>query len=634
MEEASAPEEPTEGSNKPLEFVSVADFEAIDVNAVTADVEGLNRWDVDLPIIRAANAADEARDPQRFRVLRLMAVLMSMHLRCESEGDALGPRWQGPDSRLPIPDDLRDAQAEVLAKIAPSLEHPTVRARVADVAYESGLRRAGRFAIDAYCDLASRLIDVPADPTCDEAQSRVLDATEPITRAFQINARVAKKGTVVERLAETAHRACDLALNVRAYVAFTEIGDLLLRHRLIDPAELAAQAEGLAALAPGREYRLPVKQAWLLAAEAHERAGNAEASRAASIQAIEKTLGMKDDVTASAAKAHWVKAAIREYRGLGGCQDRIAALKTLMRELQEASLDEFQMVRTKLDGLKEMREATTEMFSDCSLSDGLRDILDFIEPEDPEQQKAEALKLANASPLSNLFSTSHSDDQGRVVAEGPVLIGEEPSEAWFKEHCIRHAEPRRHYMAYGRLEPVRQTLQERFSVQERHMLAIVAHSDFVPAGHHPIYALGLARLWQGDYITAASLLIPQLENSLRYVLQLVGRDSSKMEEDGIQGDRPLNVLLTHCRADLEEMFGADMVWEIDALFNFRPGPALRHELAHGKLHSRAFYSPQTISALWLIYYLVVIPTLELWDSQISPLLEPRADPKASAAKRQ
>jgi hypothetical protein len=622
MEDSSAPEEPiAEESATPFEFVSVADFKAVDVNAVTKDIEGLRRWEVDLPIIRAATAADEAGDTQRFRVLRLMAMLLGMHLRCESEGDALGPQWRGPDSRLAIPDDFRDAQAKVLAEIAPSLEHPAVRARVADVAYESGLRRAGRIAIDAYCDLSNRLIDIRGGLTGDEAQSRVLDVTEPLTRAFQINARVAKRGTVIERLAETARMAYAFALKVHGYVAFTEIGRLLLTHRLIEPAELATQAEALAARAPAKDYRLAIKCVWLLAGEAHELAGDTDASRAASIKAIEMTLAMKDDVTASAAKAHWVKAAIREYRGLRGCQDRIEALKTLMRELQDASLDEFPMVRTKLDGLKEMREATAEMFAACSLSEGLHAILPFIEPEDPEKQKAEALRLSRLSPISNMFSTSHSDDQGRVVAEGEALLDTEPSEAWFKEHCIRQAAPRRHYMVHGRIEPVRRTLQERFSIQERHMLAIVAHSDFVPAGHDHIFALGLARLWQGDYATAASLLIPQLENSLRYVLQLVGRDSSKMEEDGIQGDRPLNVLLTHCRADLEETFGPEMVWEIDALFNFRPGPALRHQLAHGKLHWNAFYSVEAISACWLIYYLVVIATQELWDTQVVPMLE-------------
>jgi hypothetical protein len=617
----SKEETAVDASAKPLEFVSVADFEAVDVNAVTAGIEGFKRWDVDLPMIRAAAAAEEASDTQQLRVLRLMAMLLGMHLRQESEGDALGPQWRGPDTRLAIPDDFRNAQAEVLAKIAPTLDHPTVRARVADVAYESGLRRAGRIAIDAYCDLSSRLIGMRADATSDEAQTRVLDVTDPLSRAFQINARVARKGTVLERLAETARRACAFALTVRGYVAFTEIGRLLLSHRLIDPAELASQSETLAALAPAKDYRLAIKGVWLLAAEAHKLAGNTEASRAASIEAIEKTLGMKDDVIASAAKAHWVRSAIREYRGLGGCQERISALKTLMRELEDASLDEFRLVHTKLDGIREMREATAEVFAACSLPDGLRAILQFIEPEDPEKQKAEALRLTRFSPISNMFSTSHSDDQGRVVAEGPALLDEEPSEAWFKEHCIRQSGPRRHYVVRGRIDPVRQTLQERFSLQERHMLAIVAHSDFVPAGHHHIYALGLARLWQGDYATAASLLIPQLENSLRYVLQLAGRDPSKMEENGIQGDRPLNVLLTHCRADLEEVFGPPMIWEIDALFNFRPGPALRHEFAHGKLHWNAFYSVEAISACWLIYYLVVIPTLGLWDNHVVPMLE-------------
>lgn len=278
------------------------------------------------------------------------------------------------------------------------------------------------------------------------------------------------------------------------------------------------------------------------------------------------------------------------------------------------------MIRTKADGISEMREATAEMFAACSLPDGLRGILQFIHPDDPEEQKAEALRLARSAPLSNMFSTSHSDDQGRVVAEGPALFDNEPSEVWFQEHCIRNARFGRQYTVGGRIEPARQTLQERFSIQERHMLAIVAHSDFIPVGHHQIYGIGLARLWQGDYVTAASLLIPQLENSLRHVLQLVGRDSSKIEEDGIEGDRPLNVLLTYCRDDLEKVFGPEMVWEMDALFNFRPGPALRHELAHGKLHSHAFYSAEVISACWLIYFLVILPTLDLWDDTVAPML--------------
>ena len=605
---------------RPVEFVSMADFEAVDVNLVTDGVEGLSRWDVDLPLIRAATAAEEAGEPQRLRVLRLMAMIMGMHLRNESEGDAIGAQWRGLDGRTAIPDDFRDAQAAVLAAVATTLAHPTLRARVADVAYEGGQRRAGRVAIDAYCDVSTRLISVRSDLSDDEAQLRVTDVAEPLARAFQINARVAKKGTVADRLAETARTACAFALRVRGYVAYTEIGRLMLVHRLVEPDVLAMQAEALAASAPGDDYRFAVKQVWLLAAEAHERAGAADASRAASIEAIEKTLGMREDVGSSAAKAHWVKMAIREYRGLGRCQDRIDELKAVLRDLQDASLDEYSMIRTPADGIAEMREATAGMFATCSLSEGMKGILQFIRPADPEMEKAEALRLARSAPLSNMFGTSHADDQGRVVAEGPALFDGEPSEAWFKEHCIRNALFRRRYAVGGRIESARQTLLERFSIQERHMLAIVAHSDFIPIGHHQIYGLGLARLWQGDYVTAASLLIPQLENSLRHVLQLVGRDSSKIEEDGIQGDRALNVLLTYCRPDLEEVFGPEMVWEIDALFNFRPGPALRHELAHGKLHTQAFYSPDVISACWLIFYLVVIPTLELWDSDVAPLL--------------
>ncbi|MEO7380159.1 MAG: hypothetical protein ABIV25_00280 [Paracoccaceae bacterium] len=152
------------------------------------------------------------------------------------------------------------------------------------------------------------------------------------------------------------------------------------------------------------------------------------------------------------------------------------------------------------------------------------------------------------------------------------------------------------------------------------MLPIVQMSSFIPAGHHHIFSVGFARLWQGDYATAGHLLLPQIENSLRHILQMSGRDSSKMEEDGIEGDRPLNILLGYCRADLEAILGVDMVWELDSLLNFRPGPALRHELAHGKMGWNAFFSDEAISACWLVYLLTVSPLLRYWDSHVAPAI--------------
>lgn len=97
-------------------------------------------------------------------------------------------------------------------------------------------------------------------------------------------------------------------------------------------------------------------------------------------------------------------------------------------------------------------------------------------------------------------------------------------------------------------------------MNEQHLLPIVQLSSFIPAGHQHIFSIGFARLWQGDYATATHLLIPQIENLLPHILQMAGRDASKVEEDGIEGDRPLNVLLTFYRADLEAILDENIEW--------------------------------------------------------------------------
>lgn len=89
-----------------------------------------------------------------------------------------------------------------------------------------------------------------------------------------------------------------------------------------------------------------------------------------------------------------------------------------------------------------------------------------------------------------------------------------------------------------------------------------------------------------------------------------------MEEDGIEGDRPLIILLGYCCADLEAILGVDMVWKLDALLNFRPGPALPHELAHSELAWNAFFSNEAISACWLVYLLTDLPRCDIGTAML------------------
>lgn len=173
----------------------------------------------------------------------------------------------------------------------------------------------------------------------------------------------------------------------------------------------------------------------------------------------------------------------------------------------------------------------------------------------------------------------------------------------------------------GRIEPARRTLLTRFAIAERHVAPIVVNSPFIPAGRVEMMAVGIARMIQGDYLTACHLLYPQLENILRHILVTHGEDPSKIEPDLLQGDRALGALLNVDRPRLTEILGEDAVHLIDIVFNFRPDTSLRNELAHGKLGWGAFHSPYAIYGCWFILWLVALPLRRYWKGEVAPLIE-------------
>jgi hypothetical protein len=153
---------------------------------------------------------------------------------------------------------------------------------------------------------------------------------------------------------------------------------------------------------------------------------------------------------------------------------------------------------------------------------------------------------------------------------------ENPSEDWIKDTISKNMEIRRHVVVGGCIEPARQTIMRNYALNERHFSAIVSSSPFIPPEQAMTFALGFARFMQGDFISAAHLLIPQVENSVRHVLRFSNLDTSKIMPDMLQEDRPLSALLDQLRNEMEQIFSPEVALEIELLLDHRPGPALRH----------------------------------------------------------
>ncbi len=105
-------------------------------------------------------------------------------------------------------------------------------------------------------------------------------------------------------------------------------------------------------------------------------------------------------------------------------------------------------------------------------------------------------------------------------------------------------------------------------------------------------------------MTATHLLIPQLENSVRYVLAGNGVIVSRLDDPGVQEEKGLGELLYEPK--LEELFGEDLLFDLQGLLLERFGANLRNKLAHGLMDSDEFSSAPMLYVWWLTLRICVI----------------------------
>lgn len=268
---------------------------------------------------------------------------------------------------------------------------------------------------------------------------------------------------------------------------------------------------------------------------------------------------------------------------------------------------------TEID-LSEIVDHTLKLVRGLTLPQALAQFAMLDRSPTPEVLREEALERANQNPLSRILTIAIHDDEGTRVAKVPGMMGKPESDEDAIRHSIAQIETdRRTITVAGAIEPARRIIEAEYPLSVRDFEPVAKMSPFIPPGHAYIYALGFARLFGGDFISAVSILIPQLENSLRHVLRQAGDDPSPIKHDMTQESRTISMMLEKDRNSPENIFGAAIVYEMDNLFDFRGGPVLRHRVAHGLMRAGAFHSSDAIYACWFIFRLCCLPLFAHWD---------------------
>lgn len=623
---APAPPETVIG-NEPdrsrLEFASVNDFQQTEISRLLKTVDTLDFYSFDSELSARSRQALANKNYSGYRAYRVLMVVCSYHFSVDRQ-DAFGPRMIRDGMRTPIPADIAGEQSQALATIAEMIDHPLLRARVADVAWYNhrNLHRSAVLAITSYCQTIEFYLDDKLSFRYEPPSGLSSKVVDLIERAFHIVAGTGKRKTPPEIVIATWNRLYTHAEKLRCFTSLDRLARLGQSFNLIEWAQVAQDTERSANAAAASDYAMAVKVVWELAALAHHQSKDHAGFKRCKLKSIEQTLRMREGVDSFMARASWTRDAIRELRAIPGMQAELEALKAELLELQAQAAHEFSSFQIPMD-LSEERQGTINVFKGLTLPEFFYTFARICEVPEKMALHTDIIRDRSDSLLSDLFNGQiYTDVLGRVVTQAPTInLDDTPPPEWYDHESLRYLDIQYQMWVESRVKPAAQTLMTKFAVDDRHLMAIVSASPFVPSGFEHIYALGLARFLQGDMVSACHLLFPQLENSLRHVLSDAGIDTSKLDEELLQEDRSLSGLLSNRREQLESVFGIDLIYTIDLLFNFKGGPCLRHEIAHGKLASGACYLHSSIYACWLMYYLMCLPLQRCWSTHIAPQLE-------------
>ena len=289
----------------------------------------------------------------------------------------------------------------------------------------------------------------------------------------------------------------------------------------------------------------------------------------------------------------------RASRGADGLYEELHAL---IRRAGVATLGLMQPMRTPLPDLTSLREGFATSISGHTADEAMKRFLHSLPFTDYEQAKASATASMEKFPLVHLFAHHQFAHDGRAVArssqDAEPVYGV-PSPMW--RTMVREFGGRIGLVTNALLAPGWEAMMKDHSLGLADFVRVTQDSALVPADREVLIAQALLYGYNGDFLTAAQLLAPQLENIVRVTLNANGLRTT-VTTDGIETESGLSTLVKE--DEFENIFHVDVAFEIRALFCSAVGPNLRNEYAHGLVGDSHRNSAHAMYAWWMMWKLI------------------------------
>jgi len=564
-------------------------------------------------------AAEEALSEQAQAAWRLLAEIMRMHFRPGDVKNPFGPLMTlkgGARSLIPL--DLQTDEIEFLGTVLKRVTGYEMRARIADTLWLVTHDAArGRDAIEAYLASAERLEDPQHWPP----------AMERLERAARLARTLGKDEPLLLAVLDKALERIRIYRGRDPLFFTCQLAELLYEFRYGDGAELAgytlAGADSARAEPDFNRARRYYEIATKLMVRVGNRDGSARARWALAETFVEEAECHEHSGNSMAAHSAWTSAILAFRKAAGGTR-RVAELQLRLEAVASRMHEQMQGFQHEVDFSEMAKKAVTSVEG----LDPFEAMLRFLALPGIRvtELRAATLKEIEDFPLQGFMPTKIFDGRGRLVDHAPSALSRDPAEqeAALQLRMMRNADIHRWHLFHGYLQPMYYKIAEEHRLTEPKIWELIQGSLLVPPQREEFFVRGLAAGFRGDLLLAHHLLIPQIENALRWVLHELGTIARAVDDEGIEEEWPLHRCLAAPK--IVATFGEDLVYELRTLLIEKGGPNLRHLSMHGVLAAGDYRSLQSFYAWWLMLKMTFLltPATQQWLTGERQRAEPPA----------
>jgi hypothetical protein len=541
--------------------------------------------DVASRILDAAKEKEACGDLALGQSLRLIAGVFSLPV-------ARMGRPVGPDGIWIDPVRLTERELDILASSLPHLKYDDAIARVADTLWIRAKDwRAGTAAVEAYLRRARTI----------EGLNNWYESAERYVRATNLAASLNRRGELYRRCVEEVFSVLRRVNGDDPGFLSLRLMELLVEHRI---REYAPECAGFATKAARRaeeqfdfwraENYWIIKMRWqdLVGGSVGGNDAREEYAECLVKQARSRAAGPSPSYSVA---ADFLERGITVLRKIGGKRDRVRELLLELKKYESNVGGELKRISVAID-VTDLGEAARNVVSGKALTEALRDFAMVAAPPRLADLRAAVKNLARGF-ISESIALSIIDREGAVVATRPPIDPEGADDDAVRKRMIEHANIIRKVTVEGSIMPAATQILEEHLIRVEDLLPLVTQSAWVPPGRESVYARGIFAGLDGDLTVAIHLLLPQLENSLRWLLQAADVPTVTFRPDDHQVQQPFGELLFSPEAKV--LLGEDLHFDLVSLLVEPSGPNLRNQVAHGRVPTNEFNSVAVMYCWWL-----------------------------------